>query len=221
MAVGGRDGGGAGDIAAGARGVVTAHDDEDLCLRVDPGLASLRTAETVGYGFEKGWIEVLEVVSCGGEGEEAPAPPVPVFAGDWRVSDIDRDPITDRRVAAAYLDAESGSDVIGTPHRLHVRCENGKARLYLEWNNYPGSDYKKNIKLRVDGGKVKTERWIVSTDGTVVFYPGNAIKYIKSLFGKSELVARTTPYNEGASTAIFTIAGNKDAMANVRKTCRR
>ena len=44
---------------------VAAAAEEDLCLRVDPGLASLADAETVTLGFERGWIEILEVVPCG------------------------------------------------------------------------------------------------------------------------------------------------------------
>jgi len=51
--------------------------EEELCLRVDPGLASLADADTVTLGFERGWIEVLEVVPCG----EPAAPTIEVPEG--------------------------------------------------------------------------------------------------------------------------------------------
>lgn len=192
---------------------VAAGAEEDLCLRVEPGLASLDTAETVALGFERGWIEILEVVPCG-----EPAPEGAPAAGDWIIGDIEQDPLTDEATALVYLESESGTSAFGNPVVLIIRCSNGATELFINWRDYLGSDPPR-VTTRIGDTPAETDLWDLSTSNDATFYPGRDVGYIRSMFGETTFVAQTQPYNEGNVTAVFNITGIEDALVNVREAC--
>jgi type VI secretion system protein VasI len=187
--------------------------EEDLCLRVDPGIGSLADLDTVTLGFERGWIEILEVVPCdGGVGAGS------VTAGDWDIGDLEQDPLTDEATAIAMLEAESGANRFGTPIGLLIRCSNGSTELFIAWQDYLGSDSPR-VQSRIGDAKPSDMRWNLSTSSDSTFYPKDAVAFVKSMFGESQFVAQTQPYSEGNVTAVFNITGIEEAVVNVREAC--
>ena len=160
-------------------GVVAA--EEDLCLRVELGLASLDTAELVALGLERGWIEILEVVPCG----EPASDGVPAV-GDWIIGDIEQDPLTDGATAMVFLESESGTSAFGNPIVLIVRCSNGDTELFINWRDYLGSDLPR-VTVRIGDAPPETGLWDLSTSNDATFYPGSDVTFIRSMFGEGHI----------------------------------
>lgn len=59
--------------------------------------------------------------------------------GKWYTS-TKTDPLTDKSVYVAMLDADQGSGRYGKTIDLVVRCQNNTTELYINWQSYLGMD---------------------------------------------------------------------------------
>lgn len=135
--------------------------------------------------------------------------------GKWKVS-VDVNPIDDSKTATLILNADSGKNKWGKPVYLVARCKSNTTDLYIGWNDYLGRDA--SVLTRVGTNKAVTQRWGMSTDKKATFH-NKPVPLLKEMLGSSKLVAQVTPYNESPVTAIFDIAGLKNAIKPLRGTC--
>lgn len=147
-----------------------------------------------------------------------PAPTAEPLAdtGRWEVSSS-KDELTGEPKAIARLEAESGASLSG-PYVLIYRCAEKTLDLYLVWDEYLGSD-DPEVTVRLDEGEINTVTGYLSTDSTTTFFDGSGLA--DRLRGATRFVARVTPYNEGAVTAVFDVTGAEAAMSQVDEVCGR
>lgn len=137
-------------------------------------------------------------------------------SGKWRTY-TDIDPMTDKEVYTAILEADSGRSRLGRNISMVVRCADNKTDMYINWNDFLGSG-SVSTTYRIDKEPAKTSGWNLSTDKTAAFLP-RPIATLKKLADSSSFVANVTPYNENPVTAVFNTAGADAAFTDIRKGC--
>lgn len=143
--------------------------------------------------------------------------PAPTGVGNWIVKD-ETNPIDDSRKVTLGLKASSGQSGYGKPIGLIAQCVSGKTNLYINWNDYLGGDEVPTL-IRVDKSTAKNEVWAISTDNQAAFSP-TPLALLKQLAESETFLAQVTPYNESPVTAIFDLAGIKNAIKPLRETCK-
>lgn len=194
--------------------------------------------EVYNNGFSK---EILEKIKKGDivtkpetEIEEKDIEELPILdTGKWIYSKK-IDPIDDTTIIAFALYSDSGKSVFGKPIQLVLRYQSGKkrgkTRLYINWYDYIsgyyiGGDYQNEtpVTYRLGIEKARTAYWAISTDYTATFYltklsffkipsSKSTIKFIRELMKVDRLVAKTTPYNENSTTAVFDVRGLRNTV---------
>ena len=140
----------------------------------------------------------------------------PQGKGKWQTS-TEVDPLNDKNVYLATLTATNGRSKWDKPISVTVRCSDNETELFINWNDFLGSDAYTTI--RVDKEKATKANWTLSTDKVAAFYPGTPIGVLKKLSGSKSLIASVTPYNESPVTAVFDTSGAEAAFADIRKGC--
>jgi type VI secretion system protein VasI len=135
--------------------------------------------------------------------------------GKWDVN-VEKNPIDDSTTVYLILEAEGATSRLGNPVALVARCKSNKTVLYINWNDYLGSEV--TVVTRVGSSKAVTQSWGISTDKKSSFHP-NPIAFLKKMLTTNKLVAQVTPYNESPVTAIFDTTGLENAIKPLRKTC--
>lgn len=97
----------------------------------------------------------------------------------WNVHET-RNPLDDSPTVVLTLDAVRGSSRLGRSPSLILRCRSNKTDVYINWNDYLGSD-ETDVVTRIGRSPAQTHRWSLSTDNNATFYPGNAIGFITVL----------------------------------------
>ena len=135
--------------------------------------------------------------------------------GAWRVSD-ETNPIDDSRTVTLILEATSGKSKWNKNVFLVARCKSNTTNLYIDWNDYLGSDA--YVLTRIGNKKAVTSEWSLSTDSKATFHT-KPIPFLKNMSGANKLIAQVTPYNENPVTAIFDTSGLSNALKPLRETC--
>lgn len=135
--------------------------------------------------------------------------------GDWNVN-VEINPIDDSTTVTLILIAESGQSTFGRPIGLIARCRSNETDVYINWNDYLGSEAR--VLTRVGSRTAQTSRWSISTDNEATFHP-RPIVFLRELLEVDRLVAQVTPYNDSPVTAIFNLAGIANAIQPLRETC--
>lgn len=107
---------------------------------------------------------------------------------------------------------------------LIVRCrENTTSVIFSTGCHMTSSDYSNygDVTYRVDDAPAQTTAFRESTNNRSLglWRGGQAIPFVKALFGKERLIARMTPYGENAFTATFNISGLEDEIGPLREAC--
>ncbi|WP_225782110.1 type VI secretion system-associated protein TagO [Xenophilus sp. Marseille-Q4582] len=137
--------------------------------------------------------------------------------GKWSTSS-DKDPLTDKPIFYAMLDADEGKGKYGGPVSLIVRCKNNSTEAYVNWNSFLGSDGIA-VTYRVDKDAAVKVKWSISTDHKASFIR-NPIPLLKQIGDSSSFVVSLTPYSESPVTAIFNTSGGVAALADIRSACQ-
>lgn len=147
--------------------------------------------------------------------DEQPEPTAPA-TGAWIVS-VRTDPLTDKEIHAATLIAKSGATRYGKSQALTVRCSNNQTEMYINWNDYLGSDA--YTTYRVGQTKAVTSNWSLSTDKQAAFFPGSPVATLKQMMESDTFAASVTPYNESPVTVVFDVTGAAEAFSGIREAC--
>lgn len=137
--------------------------------------------------------------------------------GKWRTT-TDKDPLTDKSVHYAMLDANEGRGRFGEVIGLVVRCKAGRTEAYINWKTFLGSD-ELNVTSRIDKAPASSSYWGISTDHKASFMP-QQVATLKRFEGASSYVVNLTPYSESPITAIFDITGANEAFKDIRLDCK-
>jgi type VI secretion system protein VasI len=136
--------------------------------------------------------------------------------GMWSVR-VDKNPVDDSKKVTLVLDAKSGKSNWGKSVFLVIRCKSNKTEMYINWQDYLGSEA--HVLTRIGSKKAKTKEWGLSTDSKATFHPRGTIGFIKEMMTANKLLAQVTPYNDNPITAIFDTKGLINAIKPLRETC--
>ena len=142
--------------------------------------------------------------------------------GKWEImTDVSK--IDDTK--SVYLSVLADKEVrIGRYDRtkpiLWVRCRENETSVFVVYNHFLGSD-EISVTLRRDAEAAMKSDWSISTNhfATGLWGGSSAIEFIKSLYGKRQLLVRLTPYSESSVTVSFDISGLKSVIPPLAKAC--
>lgn len=138
--------------------------------------------------------------------------------GKWSTS-TSTDPLTDKSIYIAMLDATSGRGRYGDGIDLVVRCSKGETDFYINWASFLGTD-STSVTHRIGRAKAVKSSWLLSTDNKSTFFPGSPISALKAMISSDSFVANVTPYNENPVTATFDTTGAGEALKEIRTACK-
>jgi len=138
--------------------------------------------------------------------------------GAWHTS-TSTDPLTDKAIYIAMLDADSGKGRFGGRIDMVVRCAKGKTEFYINWDSFLGTEGAL-LTYRVGKSKAVKSTWQVSTDHKSSFFPGSPAATLKAMIAAESFVASVTPYSESPVTATFNTAGAGEALGEIRTACK-
>jgi|GEM_PF-502257 len=139
-----------------------------------------------------------------------------LYEGSWRVS-TKVNPLDDTKTIILALVASSGSNNWGKPISIIARCKSGQTEVFINWNDYLGSEA--TVTTRVGSKSAKTSNWSLSTDKKASFAK-DSISLLRDMTSSNQLVAQVTPYNENPITAVFDTTGLKTALSPILETCK-
>lgn len=103
--------------------------------------------------------------------------------------------------------------------RLFINCRENSTSIYVFWDRFI-STQNTNVLVRIDDEPAKTHRWNISTgNNSTGLWRGSGIPFIKSLFGKDQLLVEVTPYGADAQRAVFNITDLELAIQPLRQSC--
>jgi type VI secretion system protein VasI len=137
--------------------------------------------------------------------------------GAW-ITSTDTDPLTDKPIYFAQLDAIEGKGRFGDKITLTIRCKNRKTEAYIDWATFLGTD-EINVTSRVDKSSAAKNSWSISTNNKATFMPQAAMS-LKKFVNSTGFVVNLTPYNENPITAVFDITGAEEAFSEIRQECK-
>jgi len=136
--------------------------------------------------------------------------------GKWTTS-TNTDPLTDKSVYVAFLDADRGAGRFGEQINMVVRCKGNKTEMYIQWQSYLGMD-SAEVTHRVDKDKAVTSYWDVSTNHKSAFLR-SPVATLKRMASSESFIANVTPYGESPVTAVFDTKGAEAALQDIREGC--
>jgi len=137
--------------------------------------------------------------------------------GKWQTS-TDTDPLTDKSIHYATLEATDGRGRYGEKVEMTVRCKNGKTDAFVHWSTFLGTD-SITVTSRIDKLQAEKSSWNISTDRKASFMP-SPVATLKRLAIGSSYTVNLTPYGESPITAIFDITGAEEAFKDIRRDCK-
>jgi type VI secretion system protein VasI len=176
--------------------------------------------EVYESGFSKDIIDkVKKAIIEPGPDIETEKEIIEIDTGKW-VYKKKIDPISDDVIIYLALESDSYNARYRDCAALFLRWTDGRTVLYINWNNYLGSEGKK-VVYRIGDQKASSSTWAISTDGRATFYGryGNTyssnktIEFINKLLEVDTFAAQVEPYGESPVTAVFDIRGLKDAIS--------
>lgn len=137
-------------------------------------------------------------------------------AGKW-ITSIDTNPLDDSKTITLLLQADEGTSKYGDSVSLVIRCSSNGMDVYINWNDYLGSEA--SVTSRIGSKKAKTKKWTLSTTKKATFYPANDVSFLREMLSEKTFVAQVTPYNENPVMAVFDISGLSEAIIPLKETC--
>jgi hypothetical protein len=145
----------------------------------------------------------------------------PVFGNEWAVNDT-ISPLDGSRTYAATLRSANtirgsdGSDDLAT---LVIRCAGGHRESYIAWPQNMGTG-SLEMRWKTDSGKVTTESWSASVDGSATFTEG-ARAFLGKLKGAHQANFQVSLANFDSLQANFNVAGVDDVVDAALAICSR
>jgi type VI secretion system protein VasI len=139
-------------------------------------------------------------------------------SGKWDVTES-VNPVDDTKTVILSVTAGNVKSQYSKDIDLILRCKSGQTEVYVSWNSFLGSGQIETI-MRLDSKPAEHSSWSLSSDNEAAFYPGNTVKFIKSLMKTSEVVAQVTPYDASPVTAIFDTTGLSSIIKPLSEACK-
>lgn len=136
--------------------------------------------------------------------------------GKW-VLDDSVDPMNDKRILALLLPADSGTQLLGGPIGLGIRCIDRRMDVIIIWGHLlPSSP---SVSWRIGVAAAQAREWFASEDHDSTFYPTDATGFVRQLMHADRLVARVTTMSGTKVTAEFDLRGLTEAVVPLREAC--
>lgn len=156
-------------------------------------------------------------------GQEPPAKEAARPQGRWR-AETSKSEFTDRMNAWAWVDAREAvrikhyGDMVRP--RLYIRCHDNTTALFVDFAGFI-TTREARVRYRIGNEQARTATWRMSTDYKMagLWRGGQAIPFIKTLFGQDRFLIETVPHGEGPVTVEFDIGGIENAAATIRHHC--
>jgi hypothetical protein len=94
------------------------------------------------------------------------------------VSDV-LNPLEVSRTVTAVLMADGATSRFGQPVAMVARCKSGKTEVYINWQDYLGSEVA--VTWRIGSAPARSKNWSLSSDSKATFYPDNDVDCLLSL----------------------------------------
>lgn len=151
--------------------------------------------------------------------------PVPTSGtGEWQIS-RGRNPIDDSESVTLTLQAASGQGRFEEPVVLVARCKSNQTEVYINWNDFLGSDNRsgrskwKDVTIRIGSQDAVRQSWSVSTNNEATFAPDWPGNLLKNMVRSDRFLAQTTPHGENPVTAAFDTSGLANALVPLMEAC--
>lgn len=109
-----------------------------------------------------------------------------------------------------------------TRPELVARCEENRTLVYLvtgvSLNPELGRYEEYTVRLRMDDGPARTQRWRGSTDDKAIFAP-DPIPLLRQLAAADTLKVELTPFNASAQVITFRVAGLNEQLGVLAASC--
>lgn len=139
----------------------------------------------------------------------------------WRISQ-ETSSLDDRTdVWLSVRSSNSEPNQIGRPERatLWVRCMRNSTNVFVAFNDYTSDN--QSVRYRLDDGPLRSI-WMVHMqggEGIGIWSGGQAIPFIKQLFGHSEAVIGYASYSNQSLEFRFDISGLKSRIEPLATSC--
>lgn len=182
-----------------------AHADIEQCLAIENSLNRLGC-----YDEEAGYDPDVREESVG--------------SGEWRVR-TETSKIDDTTNVWVSLQSE---EQISCPyksgsHSIHMACRENSTDLWIHFGDCFMSSIqgKGQVTYRIDAQKAQTQNFRESNNNMALglWSGGQAIPFIKKMFGHDRLIVRATPFSDSTVTAEYRISGLEEAVAPLREAC--
>jgi len=184
------------EVQAGLRG----------CAQIEPDGLRLKCFDLLAQTVKE---SATDVKTADGEGD--------LSSSGWTVKE-EKDPLTDRTRWTVAVTADPDTSMLSRGGVLAIRCVDRELDVVASWGEYLGDNTR--VSIRFDEGAVVEQSWLESTGSTALFVPDEAKAwFLEQLFEAQRLILRTTPYREGPRTAVFNVAGAREALDPVRPDC--
>lgn len=151
----------------------------------------------------------------------APATPKPEPQGkQWRYTDETSALDNRKDVWLSVNSKNTEGNAIGSPTRatMWVRCMGNKTNLLVGFERYTTDD--QSVKFRLDDGPIQ-KQWMETMrggDGIGIWSGSRAIPFIRSMFGKEEMVIAYNTYT-GPVEFTFNISGLRERIDPLASAC--
>lgn len=107
--------------------------------------------------------------------------------------------------------------------RIYIHCRENVTSLYITMADHFLADIQGygEVTYRLDTKPAQKRSMTVSTDNMALglWNGGNAIPFIRAMFGAENMLVQITPFSESAKTVDFRVAGLEEAIAPLREAC--
>lgn len=160
-------------------------------------------------------LSLTAIISCNDASSKTTISDSSQSKGLWVTSETEG---SKGKIYIAKLEASSGETSFGNPIILIIKCNQGKSELAINWGSHVPRGSKIPTDLRIGNEKVISSDWRILNE-TDTAYDEEPQQTLKTLLDNTKLIARTTYFQGGISTAYFNLEGMPAAVANIRTAC--
>ena len=144
--------------------------------------------------------------------------------GDWTI-DVEKSVMDDSTNVFLFLDADQQTNCPykDAPHTIAIACRENETNLWFRFGGCFMSDIqgKGRVTYRLDSDQARTKSFRESNNNMALglWSGGQAIAFIKEMFGHERMIVRAQPFSESQVTGHYDIAGIETAIKPLREAC--
>lgn len=187
--------------------------DMNRCLDVADNDARLAC-----YDEEAGYVPAAEDASTTDQADAG------TDTGDWIV-DVEKSVMDDSTNVFLYLRSheQTNCPYKDESHTVAIACRENETNLWFRFGGCFMSDIqgKGRITYRLDSDQARKKSFRESNNNMALglWNGGQAIPFIKGMFGHERMIVRAQPFSDSQVTGHYNIAGIEEAIKPLREAC--